>query len=83
MNQECTVSIGSPHHDNVSPVSGSDEERNRYHALQLSFAHEYEDIFLNILAEKTIVIIPSLSVDQKFFQKSKARYFMKSAYCVC
>ncbi|HUM47481.1 MAG TPA: peptide ligase PGM1-related protein [Chitinophagales bacterium] len=75
MHQASATQNGFQQHDFFSPAAGSDEERNRFHALQQTFASEWEDIFPNVLAEKTIVIIPSLSVDQEILSKVKGSVF--------
>lgn len=75
MLQESIPTVGFQHHDNMTPAAGSDEERQRFRLLQQSFKSEYQDIFLNVLAEKTIVIIPSLSVDQDILSKVKGSVF--------
>ncbi|MCY7410820.1 MAG: peptide ligase PGM1-related protein [Chitinophagales bacterium] len=54
---------------NVIPHPGSDEEQRLYKLMQNKFAKEYNNIFPNISAAKTIVIVPSLSVDQEILSK--------------
>lgn len=75
MSEVSAITMGFQQHDFLNPAAGSDEERIRFRALQQNFAKEYEDIFLNVLAEKTIVIIPSLSVDQEILSKVKGSIF--------
>ena len=78
-----SMQIGIQQHDYLNPVPGSNEERNRFHALQQTFASEYEDIFPNVLAEKTIVIIPSLTIDQEILSKVKGSvYYEERLLCL-
>ncbi|MEN9570302.1 MAG: hypothetical protein RL172_1533 [Bacteroidota bacterium] len=41
---------------------------NAYNALQQSFTRHYSDIFSNNLAEKTVIIIPSLTLDEEMLR---------------
>lgn len=83
MQQVSALQNGFQQHDYLNPVPGSNEERNRFHALQQTFASEYEDIFPNVLAEKTIVIIPSLTVDQEILSKVKGSvYYEERLLCL-
>ena len=40
----------------------------KFSQLQQRFTRNYEDIFLNNLAEKTVVIIPSLTLDEEMLK---------------
>ena len=52
------------------PAPGSAEEKNLFRDIQQQFHQQYEKIFPDKLAPRTVVIIPSLSVlMQKFYRK--------------
>ncbi len=51
------------------PAPGSPSEHERFHQLQRELVHQYERIFPDMSAEKTIVIIPSLTIDQEFLTR--------------
>ena len=53
----------------VQPSTGSPEELNHFRMLQQNLLPHIETIFQDIVAEKTVVIIPSLSVDQEILSK--------------
>lgn len=53
------------------PLPGSEGEKSIFSALQKSFAVQYENIFPDKLAARTVVIIPSLSLDQEILSKIK------------
>lgn len=53
----------------LHPPPGSPEEFALYRDLQQQFAAEYEQVFPNKLAPKTVVIVPSLSMDQEILSK--------------
>jgi hypothetical protein len=50
---------------NFHPVPGSAEERRRFHELQLELRPQWENVFPDMTANKTVVIIPSLTIDQE------------------
>ncbi len=51
--------------------------------LQHRFTQRYNDIFSNDLAEKTVVVIPSISVDQEILQTIKgAVYYEERMLCM-
>lgn len=47
------------------PAPGSAEERQRFRELQQQLRQQYEKIFPDMTARKTVVIIPSLTIDQE------------------
>ena len=53
------------------PAPGSEEERIAFQKIQLRFGHQFEKIFPDKLAPRTVVIIPSLSLDQDILFKVK------------
>jgi pheganomycin biosynthesis PGM1-like protein/ATP-grasp domain-containing protein len=51
--------------------SGTKSANEAYNLLQKRFTDKYHEIFLNDLAEKTVVIIPSLTLDRKILKSVK------------
>jgi hypothetical protein len=51
------------------PAPGSAEELRKFKKIQSRFANQFELFFPDNLANKTIVVIPSLSLDQKVLSK--------------
>ncbi len=51
------------------PVPGSAEELRKFKKIQSRFSDQYELFFPDNLANKTIVVIPSLSLDQQVLTK--------------
>lgn len=56
---------------NAFPLPGSEGERKIFHELEKNFTVQYEKIFPDKLAPRTVVIIPSLSLDQEILSKIK------------
>lgn len=56
---------------NNFPEFGTREEHDLFEKLQLSMIHQYEKIFPDKYAQRTIVIIPSLTLDQEILSKIK------------
>jgi hypothetical protein len=52
-----------------APQYGSEEEVLLFQHLQNQLVHQFEDAFPDMLAEKTVLIIPSLTLDQEILQK--------------
>ena len=53
------------------PQPGSEEEKQLFKKIQYSFAEQFEKAYADKLAEKTIVIVPSLTMDQEILSKIK------------
>ncbi len=53
------------------PAPGSEAEKKKFRDLQKNFEVQYEKIFPDKLAPRTVVIIPSLSLDQEILSKIK------------
>lgn len=53
----------------VFPIENSDDELSIFKKLQESFCEQYEIFFPDNLAAKTIVVIPSLTLDQEVLGK--------------
>jgi hypothetical protein len=57
------------HSSPVAPAEGSEEEKEVFRHLQDQLANQFETAFPDNLAAKTVVIIPSLTLDQEILQK--------------
>ncbi len=57
-------------HDSL-PLPGSEAEKRQFRELQKNFALQYEKIFPDKLAPRTVVILPSLTLDQEILSKIK------------
>jgi hypothetical protein len=53
----------------AEPIPGSDEELAEFNKIQQGFATQFERFFPDSLASKTIVVIPSLTLDQQVLEK--------------
>ena len=68
---------------NNFPVPGSEDERNAFREIQQRFTLQYEKIFPDKLAPRTIVILPSLSLDMDILSKIKgAVYYEERMLCL-
>jgi hypothetical protein len=56
--------------DNLS-APGSEEERIAFNNIQQCFHQQYERVFMDKLAPRTVVIIPSLTLDREILSKVK------------
>jgi hypothetical protein len=56
------------HHNNF-PVPGSDEERKVFNNLQEGFKKQFQEIFPDKLAPRTVIIIPSFTLDSDILSK--------------
>ena len=69
--------------DNGIPIPGSKEEKKQFKKTQKTFARQFEKAFPDKLAEKTIVIIPSLTMDQEILSKVKGfTYYEERLLCL-
>lgn len=57
------------------PPAGSQEETQAFRQLQNNFAAQFETVFPDKLAAKTVVIIPSLTLDQEILGKVNGHFF--------
>jgi len=57
------------HYQHNHPSPGSLEELHKFKKIQSKFSEQYELFFPDNLANKTIVVIPSLSLDQQVLSK--------------
>jgi hypothetical protein len=56
---------------NHRPAPGSEEERKAFNEIQQRFTRQFEKVFPDKLAPRTVVILPSLSLDQEILSKIK------------
>lgn len=56
--------------ENYPPI-GSKDEQELFEKIQLNMASQYENIFPDDLAHRTVVIIPSLTLDMEILSKIK------------
>ena len=61
------------------PPLGSEEEKKIFKNIQAGFAEQFEKAFPDKLAPKTVVIIPSLTLDQEILSKISAIFLMHDA----
>jgi hypothetical protein len=54
---------------NALPTPGSENESAAFNELQRGFEHQYEKIFPDKLAPRTVVILPSLTLDEDILSK--------------
>ena len=52
------------------PFPGTEGEKKLYRELQKEFAIQYEKVFPDKLAPRTVVIIPSLSLDMEILSNA-------------
>lgn len=56
---------------NYRSAPGSEEERIAFNKIQQRFIHQFEKVFPDKLAPRTVVILPSLSLDQEILSTIK------------
>jgi hypothetical protein len=56
---------------NEFPTPGSEEERLAFGQIQRRFTHQFENIFPDKFAPRTVVILPSLTLDTEILSKVK------------
>ena len=65
------------------PAPGSAQERVAFKLLEQDFAQQYENVFPDKLAPRTVVILPSLSLDMEILSKIKgAPYYEERLLCL-
>ena len=55
--------------------TNNQEFQRQFDALQSKFAEQYRQVFENKLAPKTIVVIPSLTLDHEILSKIKGHFY--------
>ncbi len=69
--------------DNNFPAIGSKEESAVFIAMQVQFREQFDKIFPDKLAPRTVVILPSLSLDHDILSKVKgAQYYEERMLCL-
>lgn len=69
--------------NNRYPVPGSAEEQQIFNELQHRFTEQYHTVFPDKLAPRTVVILPSLSLDQEILSKVKgAPHYEERMLCL-
>jgi hypothetical protein len=65
------------------PVPGSEEEKNLFREIQDAFTYQYQHVFPDKLASRTIVIIPSMTLDQDILSKIRGHvYYEERMLCL-
>jgi len=65
------------------PATGSYEEKATFKSLQEKFVAQFEHVFPDRLAQKTVVIIPSLTLDREILTKIKGYvYYEERMLCL-
>ena len=83
MNTDANTTRKSFNISNHFPAPGSNEERNAFREIQDRFILQYEKIFPDKLAPRTVVILPSLSLDMDILSKIKgAVYYEERMLCL-
>src|SRR5215204_6510651 len=66
-----------------APAPGSDEEKRVFKALQEKLVFQFQQIFPDRLATKTVVIIPSMTLDREILTKIKGHtYYEERMLCL-
>ena len=67
----------------IMPPAGSDDEKRIFKQLQQDFEHQFKEVFPDRLAPKTVVIIPSLTLDSEILTKIKGHvYYEERMLCM-
>src|SRR5881397_551316 len=65
------------------PSAGSDDEKTIFNRLQKDFEYQFEHVFPDRLAPKTVVIVPSLTLDSEILGKIKGHvYYEERMLCM-
>jgi hypothetical protein len=68
---------------NNFPEPGSEEERNTFNSIQNTFISQFEKVFPDKLAPRTVVILPSLTLDTEILSKVKgALHYEERMLCL-
>lgn len=83
MNTDATTTRKCFNINGQYPLPGSNEERKVFKEIQDRFTSQYEKVFPDKLAPRTVVILPSLSLDQEILSKVKgAVYYEERMLCL-
>lgn len=55
----------------AGPKFGSDEEHDLFESIQTGMEEQFEKVFPDVLAPKTVVVVPSLTLDMEILSKIK------------
>jgi len=67
----------------VSMAPGSEAEQQAFTATQARFIEQYQNIFPNTLAQRTVVVLPSLTLDQEILAQIKgALHYEERMLCL-
>lgn len=67
----------------IQPLQGSDNEKSMFKLLQKDFEYQFQHVFPDRLAPKTVVIVPSLSLDSEILTKIKGHvYYEERMLCM-
>lgn len=78
------IQLAEPASVNLQRSDGSEQESivKRFKELQQGFAAQYRSLFPGKLAAKTVIVIPSLSLDEEILDKIKgAHYYEERMLC--
>src|SRR5438270_1063681 len=66
-----------------APLTGSEEEKIIFKRLQKEFEYQFKDVFPDRLAPRTVVIVPSLTLDSEILSKIKGYvYYEERMLCM-
>lgn len=69
--------------NNHLPLPGSEEEKARFHQLQEGFKKQFEDVFPDKLLPRTVIIIPSFTLDSDILAKiTGIMYYEERMLCL-
>jgi hypothetical protein len=77
------VLAGVLFHNHLRLSPGSDEEKKVFKALQQDFTFQFQHLFPDRLATKTVVIVPSMTLDREILTKVKGHvYYEERMLCL-
>jgi hypothetical protein len=83
MNTEITIAGKTFIQNNRFPLPGSEDEKKLFDNLQEGFKKQFETIFPDKLAPRTVIIIPSFTLDVEILSKIKGiMYYEERLLCL-
>jgi hypothetical protein len=83
MDTEAIIAGKTFTYKNNFPVPGSDEERDAFNTLQEGFRKQFEEVFPDRLAPRTVIILPSFTMDIEMLSKIKGiMYYEERMLCL-
>jgi len=65
------------------PLPGSTEEKDIFRSLQREFTSQFQNVFPDRLAQKTIIVVPSLTLDREILTKIRGYvYYEERMLCL-